>query len=103
MENFSSPSESVHLPLSLLKKYNNVLLLIMDRAEVAKWRKAHGMTRRELAGRLGVHHMAVAYWEWGHRRIPALLPLALEALENRIRKEQENGIAGGVPGVQKAE
>ena len=31
--------------------------------------------------------MAVAFWEWGRRRIPPLLPLALEALEYRITKE----------------
>jgi len=35
--------------------------------------------------------MAVAYWEWGQRRIPPLLPLALEALENRMKEEKLNG------------
>jgi hypothetical protein len=37
------------------------------------------------------------------RSIPPHIPLALEALENRMRKEQEHGSAGGVPGVQDAE
>jgi len=61
------------------------------------------LTQKGLALALGVTPMAVAYWEWGKRRIPALLPLALEALENRMRKEQEHGFTGRVPGVQKAE
>ena len=30
--------------------------------------------------------MTVARWEWGTIRIPALLPLALEALEHRFEK-----------------
>jgi hypothetical protein len=38
--------------------------------------------------------MAVAYWEWGHRRIPPLLPLALEALEHRLNKEKYHGSVG---------
>ncbi len=47
--------------------------------------------------------MAVAYWEWGQRRIPALLPLALEALENRMKEEGNHGSAVGMPKVQEAE
>jgi hypothetical protein len=47
--------------------------------------------------------MAVAYWEWGQRRIPSLLPLALEALEYRFKKGDGDGIAGRVPDVQEAE
>jgi hypothetical protein len=38
--------------------------------------------------------MAVAYWEWGHRRIPPFLPLALEALENRFQKGDCDGLTG---------
>jgi transcriptional regulator with XRE-family HTH domain len=67
------------------------------------WRKQRGLTQRELALTLGVRNLAVSRWERGERRIPALLPLALEALENRMRKEHENGFAGGMPGVQEAE
>ena len=63
----------------------------MNRAELAEWRKRHGMTRKELASLLGVHLMALAYWEWGKRRISPLLPLALEALENRIQKGGTDG------------
>ena len=40
---------------------------------------------------LGITPMALAYWEWGSRGIPALLPLALEALENRLSKEKDHG------------
>ena len=47
--------------------------------------------------------MAVAFWEWGRRRIPPLLPLALEALENRFNKGDGDGFTGGVPGVQEEE
>ena len=53
---------------------------------------------------LGVHHMAVAFWEWGWRRIPPLLPLALEALEHEMKAGGgKNGLIGSVPGVQEAE
>ena len=54
------------------------------------------MSQGKLAKVLGVRSMTVARWEWGTIRIPALLPLALEALENRIRKEHENGLTGRV-------
>ena len=53
----------------------------MDKDTLRGWRKQQGLTRRELGGMLGVTPMALAYWEWGNRQIPALLPLALEALE----------------------
>lgn len=58
----------------------------MDKESLKAWRKSQGLTRKELAGMLGVTPMALAYWEWGSRNIPPLLPLALEALENRIQK-----------------
>ena len=75
----------------------------MDGKGLKTWRQEQGLTQKRLALALGVTPMAVAYWEWGKRRIPALLHLALEALENRLRKEQEHGFNGRVPGVQKAE
>jgi DNA-binding XRE family transcriptional regulator len=75
----------------------------MTNREFKTWRKAHGFSQGKLAKALGVRSMTVARWEWGTIRIPALLPLALEALENRIRKEQENGFTGGMSGVQEAE
>ena len=75
----------------------------MERGALKAWRREQGLTQKGLALALGVTPMAVAFWEWGKRRIPALLPLALEALENRMKKEQEHGVTGGVPGVQAAE
>jgi transcriptional regulator with XRE-family HTH domain len=62
----------------------------MDKDGLRDWRGKKGLTRKGLAGLLGVTPMALAYWEWGKRGIPALLPLALEALEHRL-KEEKNG------------
>jgi DNA-binding transcriptional regulator YiaG len=75
----------------------------MTNREFKSWRTRWGFSQGKLAKALGVRSMTVARWEWGTIRIPALLPLALEALENRMRKEQEHGFIGGVPGVQEAE
>jgi transcriptional regulator with XRE-family HTH domain len=75
----------------------------MDKDGLRNWRKEKRLTRKGLAGLLGVTPMAVAYWEWGARQLPALLPLALEALEHRLAKGGKDGLTGGVPGVQKAE
>jgi len=51
------------------------------------------LSQGKLAKVLGVRSMTVARWEWGTIRIPALLPLALEALENRMRREEaKNGV-----------
>jgi len=57
----------------------------MDREALRTWRRRQGLTQLQLAEMLGVSNMAVAYWEWGKRSIPALLPLALETLENRLK------------------
>ena len=57
----------------------------MTKAELRTWRKRWGLKQRELAQALGVKNLAVSRWERGERGIPALLPLAVEALENRIR------------------
>jgi hypothetical protein len=35
---------------------------------------------------LGTHQVTIARWETGARKIPFLLPLALEALEYRLTK-----------------
>jgi transcriptional regulator with XRE-family HTH domain len=66
-----------------------------------EWRKRAGFTQKELARRLGVSHMAVAYWEWGKRGIPPFLHLALKALDMEFQKGGRNGTANRVPGVQK--
>jgi DNA-binding transcriptional regulator YiaG len=63
----------------------------MDGTVLRAWRHKWGLSQAELGRALGVSNMAVAYWEWGRRRIPALLPLALEALENRLREKNNHG------------
>jgi transcriptional regulator with XRE-family HTH domain len=63
----------------------------MTKEALQDWRKGQGLSRKELSGMLGVTSMAVAYWEWGSRKIPSLLPLALEALESRLKKEKNHG------------
>ena len=40
----------------------------------------------DLAKRLGTYQVTIARWETGARKIPFLLPLALEALENRMKE-----------------
>jgi hypothetical protein len=38
-----------------------------------------------------VHLMALAYWEWGKRRIPPFLHLALKALDMEFQEGDKNG------------
>ncbi|MGC2432678.1 MAG: helix-turn-helix transcriptional regulator [Desulfobaccales bacterium] len=67
----------------------------MEGRALKAWRQEQGLTQKGLALALGVTPMAVAYWEWGKRRTPALLPLALEALEKRLPKgykDPEHGL-----------
>jgi DNA-binding transcriptional regulator YiaG len=75
----------------------------MTNKEFKSWRTRWGFSQGKLAKALGVRSMTVARWEWGTIRIPALLPLALEALENRLRKGDQDGFSGRVPGMQAAE
>ncbi|MBW1992464.1 MAG: helix-turn-helix transcriptional regulator [Deltaproteobacteria bacterium] len=57
----------------------------MDQLALKAWRQRHRLTQRQLAAFLGVTPMCVAFWEWGKRRIPPFLPLALEALDTRFK------------------
>jgi DNA-binding transcriptional regulator YiaG len=75
----------------------------MDGTALRTWRQKWGLSQAKLGKALGVSTMAVAYWEWGHRRIPALLPLALEALDHRMKEEGKHGSVVGMPKVQEAE
>jgi predicted transcriptional regulator len=62
-------------------------------SDLKMWRRRWSITQVELAKMLGTHQVTIARWETGARKIPFLLPLALEALENRIKKGGENGTA----------
>jgi len=65
----------------------------MTASELRAWRLKSKITQEKLAEKLGVHRVTIAKWEAGDRSIPKLLPLALEALENRLRKEGKgNGL-----------
>jgi DNA-binding XRE family transcriptional regulator len=75
----------------------------MTNRDFKNWRTSWGFSQGKLAKALGVRSMTVARWEWGTIRIPALLPLALEGLEHRMKEEGKHGINGRVPGVQAAE
>ena len=59
--------------------------------DLKQWRRRWGLTQVELARVLGTYQVTVARWETGTRKIPFLLPLALEALENRMKKEAGHG------------
>lgn len=50
------------------------------------WRKRWSITQVDLARRLGTYQVTITRWETGARKIPFLLPLALEALEHRLTK-----------------
>jgi predicted transcriptional regulator len=50
------------------------------------WRKKWGITQAGLAKMLGTYQVTIARWETGARKIPFLLPFALEALENRLKE-----------------
>jgi transcriptional regulator with XRE-family HTH domain len=63
----------------------------MTGKELQEWRRRMGLTQEGLAQRLGVIRLTVARWETGTRAIPSFLPLALEALENRMKKGVKNG------------
>lgn len=62
----------------------------MKADELLAWRKRRGLTQRQLARALGVDVMTVSRWERGVRSIPPHLPLALEALEHRLRQKYQN-------------
>ncbi|MEM3453377.1 MAG: helix-turn-helix transcriptional regulator [Candidatus Hadarchaeum sp.] len=73
------------------QKITNGYTNAMTGEELKAWRKRWGISQIELAKMLGTYQVTVCRWETGVRRIPFLLPLALEALENRIKKGEEDG------------
>ena len=55
-------------------------------SDLKMWRKRWSITQVDLARRLGTYQVTIARWETGSRKIPFLLPLALEGLEYRLTK-----------------
>ena len=66
---------------------NGYIILFMTGNELKLWRKRWGITQVDLARRLGTYQVTIARWETGARKIPFLLPLALETLEKRMKEE----------------
>jgi len=64
----------------------------MTGQELKNWRKKWGITQIELARLLGTYQETISRWERDKRGIPSHLPLALEALENRIKEEKRHGL-----------
>jgi transcriptional regulator with XRE-family HTH domain len=75
----------------------------MTGQELKSWRRRLGISQGKLARHLGVYQVSVSRWETGARAIPSFLPLALEALEYRLRmdemqKEKGHGSDGKAKG-----
>lgn len=75
----------------------------MKGKDLKLWRKRKGITQVELAKMLGTCQVTIARWETGARKIPFLLPLALEALEYRNKEGESYGLTDRVPGMQAPE
>jgi DNA-binding transcriptional regulator YiaG len=63
----------------------------MTGQELKEWRRRMGLSQEQLGRLLGVARFSVSRWEIGTRAIPSFLPLALEALENRMKKGGRDG------------
>lgn len=50
------------------------------------WRKARGLTQKQLAERLGVNKQTVARWEWGMWPITLRTELQIKGLERELTK-----------------
>jgi predicted transcriptional regulator len=58
----------------------------MGGEDLKNWRRKWGISQADLARILRTYQVTISRWETGARNIPFLLPLALEALENRMKK-----------------
>ena len=63
----------------------------MTGQELKEWRRKWGVSQDKLSKALGIFRVSVSRWETGTRTIPSFLPLALEALENRMSKGGKDG------------
>jgi hypothetical protein len=73
----------------------------MNGEDLKLWRQKWGVTQVQLAKMLGTYAVTVCRWETGVRGIPFLLPLALEALENKLKGGGKDGLIGGMSQMQK--
>jgi transcriptional regulator with XRE-family HTH domain len=62
----------------------------MNGQELREWRRKWGLSQERLAEALGIFRESVSRWETGARAIPSFLPLALAALQHRMKLEAEN-------------
>ena len=62
--------------------------------DLKNWRKRWAITQIELARLLGTYQETISRWEREKRGIPSHLSLALEALEHRMTKGDNDGSAG---------
>ena len=63
----------------------------MTPTELKTVRERLDLTQQQLAAVLGVHRIAVVRWESGARKVPSLLPLAIQALNYEQRKRRKKG------------
>ena len=68
--------------------------------ELQAWRRKQGLTQEQLANCLGVIRITITRWETDVRAVPSFLPLALEALENRMKQGGRDGLIGGMSRMQ---
>jgi transcriptional regulator with XRE-family HTH domain len=64
--------------------------------ELRAWRRKQGLTQEQLSKCLGVIRVTIARWETDVRAVPSFLPLALEALENRMKQGGKDGLIQGI-------
>jgi transcriptional regulator with XRE-family HTH domain len=64
--------------------------------ELRAWRRKQGLTQEQLANCLGVIRVTIARWETDVRAVPSFLPLALEALEYRMKQGGRDGLIQGM-------
>jgi DNA-binding transcriptional regulator YiaG len=74
----------------------------MKGRDLTEWRKRWGLTQIKLAQALCVDVMTVSRWERGVQVPTPVLPLALEALEHRLKIGDGYGLADGLSGEKEA-
>lgn len=63
----------------------------MTPEELFAWRKAHHLTQKGLAAKLGVNPQTVARWEWGIWPITQRTTLQLRSLERELAGPHKAG------------